>query len=135
MDNFRIESVHGGDSLEFRGMIPRGLVGYNGTDFTVTWTSTSVNASVEVYDIQPENWSALFKDLADNWLGWIGAKEHGSLEDHLHLSCTCDKAGHISVRVQLRGDMLGTDWRVDVTLALEAGQLESIAQEARNYFG
>jgi hypothetical protein len=135
MDHFRIESVHGGDSLEFRGIIPRGLVDYDGTTFTVAWISTSVTASVEVYDVHPENWSALFSGLADNWQGWIGAQEHGSLEGHLHLSCTCDKTGHIGVRVQLRGDMFGSDWRVDVTLAVEAGQLERIAQEARSYFG
>ena len=135
METFRLESVHGGGTLEFRGPIPRGLEGYDGTTFTAALVGCPVTAAVEVYDIQPHGWSAFFRDLAEHWRGWSGAKEHESLEGHLHIRCTRDSAGHIDVRVRLRGDMSGSDWRAEDTIYLEAGQLERIATEAAAYFG
>jgi len=135
METFRLESVHGGGALEFRGPVARGLEGYDGTTFVAALVGRSVTAAVDVYDIQPQRWSAFFRDLAEHWRGWSGAKEHESLEGHIHLTCTRDNAGHIDVRVRLRGDIGGSDWRVEDTIYLEAGQLERIAREATAYFG
>lgn len=135
MHSFRLESVHGGGALEFQGEVPRGLDGYDGTTFVAALVNGPVAAAVEVYDIQPQRWSAFFRDLAEHWRGWSGAKEHGSVEGHLHITCTRDSAGHIDVRVRLRGDMGGADWRAEDTIYLEAGQLDRIAREAATYFG
>jgi hypothetical protein len=135
MVTFRLESVHGGGALEFRGAIPRGLDGYDGTTFIAALVGRPVTAAVDVYDIQPQGWSAFFRDLAEHWRGWSGAREHGSLEGHLQVTCTRDTAGHIELRVRLRGDMGGADWRAEDTIYLEAGQLERIARDATAYFG
>jgi hypothetical protein len=136
MDTFRITSVTDGDYLEFHGTIPRNLSGYDGTGFRVSWNSSALNATVDVYDIQPHTWSKLFRDLADNWRGWSGTKEHKSLEGHLRLSCRIDSTGHVKLRVSLRGgDLFASDWQTEATLELEAGQLEGLAQEARKFFG
>src|SRR5262245_19683360 len=113
--------------LELRGAIPRGLDGYNGTTYVAALIGHPLSAAVEVYDIQPHQWARLFRDLAENWRGWQGDKGHESLEGHLRLSCTADRLGHVTVRVYLRGDILGSDWRAEDSIYLEAGQLEGKA--------
>lgn len=134
-DRFTLTSVHGGTALEFRGTIPRGLEGYDGTTFVAALVGQPLSAVVEVYDIQPHRWSMFFRDLAKHWKGWKGAKTHESLEGHLRLSCTTDRLGHVSARVCLRGEVQGPDWRAEHTIYLEAGQLEAIARAAEEYFG
>lgn len=133
--HFSIESNHGGTKLEFEGEIPRGLVEYDGTSFRVRYTSSDVTAVVEVYDIQPQRWSILFSDIADNWRGWDGVKEHESLEHNLKVSCTADATGHIEMRWTLKGEPAGSNWRVEDSLYLEAGGLAGLAKRAEEYFG
>jgi hypothetical protein len=134
-DSFILVSVDRGTRLELRGPIPRGLEGYDGTTYVAALIGHPLSATVEVYDIQPHHWSRLFRDLAENWRGWEGAKGHESLEGHLRLTCTADGLGHITVRVYLRGDMMGSDWRAEDSIYLEAGQLDTIASAAEEYFG
>jgi len=62
------------------GTVPRGIKGYDGCYFFVSLTSTPISASVRVYDIQPRSWSSFFKDLAENWKGWVGEKGIKTLE-------------------------------------------------------
>jgi len=64
IDSFVLASVHGGTKLEFRGAIPRGLEGYDGTSFVAALVGHPVSASVDVYDIEPHRWSRLFHDMA-----------------------------------------------------------------------
>ena len=90
---------------------------------------------VEAYDIQPQHGSEYFADLPVNWRGWKGPKEQESFEGHVKLADSIDRLGHMSLRVSLAGDRGGSDWRVETTLFLEAGQLEGLARCARNYFG
>ena len=135
MDSFRIESAHGDAALVFQGAIPRGLGEHDGTTFVARLESSAVQARVEVYDIGLHEWSELFRELAANWRGWNGAKEHGSLEEHLHLSCTSDEAGHVEVRIRMRGEHTGLEWNVEQSLVLEAGQLDRLARDAATYFG
>ena len=134
-NHFTVGSSHGDEKLEFEGKIPRDLTGYDGTNFRVRYTSSDVSAVVEVYDIQPQRWSLFFQELADNWRGWDGVKKHESLENHLKLSCTADSTGHIEMRCILRGDPAGSNWRVEDSLFIEAGQLDGLAKRAKKYFG
>src|SRR5437870_1844415 len=99
-DLFCLTSVDGGTRLEFRGAIPRGLEGYDGTTYVAALVGGPLSATVEVYDIQPQRWTEFFRDLAQSWRGWSGEKSHESLEGHLAVSCTSDRAGHITVRVR-----------------------------------
>ena len=134
-DRFIIESVHGASKVEFSGVVPRGLQGYDGCDYLVRLHGGGVDASETVYDVQPKRWADLLEDLAKHWRGWEAAKAHESLEYQLKMSCSVDRTGHVQLRVTLRGDMAGSDWRAEDTLYLEAGQLDQIAAQARAYFG
>jgi hypothetical protein len=134
-DSFVITSVHGGRELRFIGSIPRALTGYDGCAFTATLVGPGVGAEIEVYDIQPQRWSQLFRGLAKKWRGWSGEKTEESLEGHLRLACTADRTGHVTIRVTLRNMALEDDWRVEADLRLEAGQLDRVAEAAADYFG
>jgi hypothetical protein len=128
-------STEHGTRLEFRGRIPRGLEGYDGATYVAALIGHPLSAAVEVYDIRPQEWSRLFRDLAENWRGWQGTRGHESLEGHLRLVCTADGLGHVTARVHLRGDIIGSDWRAEDSIYLEAGQLDAIACAAEEYFG
>jgi|SRR5438128_1841301 len=134
-ESFAIASVHGGRQLQFLGNIPRGLTGYDGCTFTAKLIGPDVEAAVEVYDIQPQQWSELFRDLAKDWRGWSGEKAKESLEGHIQLACTADRTGHVTIRVRLRSMVIGDDWRVQADLRIEAGQLDRLADAATDYFG
>jgi len=134
--SFEIRSADDDGKLLLVGSVPRGLTGYDGCHFDASLVSIPLSASVRVYDIQPQNWSAFFQDLAANWKGWSGEKRMESLEGHLAVSATSDSLGHVSLRVRLRDIIPGTaDWCAEGTLVVEAGQLQRLADDARKFFG
>jgi hypothetical protein len=61
----------------FSEEVPRGLLGYDGCYFRVALQGSELSANVDVYDIQPHQWSAYFSDLSLNWRGWDGLKRAG----------------------------------------------------------
>jgi hypothetical protein len=83
-----------------------------------------VEAGARVYDDHFETLADYFRELAADWRQ---ARQWESLEGHLSLQATADRAGHIELRVKLRDDGAGDDWRVEAVLVLEAGQLQAIA--------
>lgn len=134
--SFEILSADTDGKLLLVGAVPRGLTGCDGCHFDASFVSTPLSASVRVYEIQPQNWSAFFADIAAHWKGWSGIKQLESLEGHLGVSATSDSLGHISLRVKLRDVIPGApDWRAEGTLVVEAGQLEKLAYEAKEFFG
>ena len=132
MESFEVVSVQGDGKLLFHGAIPKGASGHDGCHFTASLISTPLSASVRVYDLEPAYWSGYFATLARNWRGWEGSKERESLEGHLRIVATTDSLGHISLRVYLRD--VDSDWRAEDVIVVEAGQLDSIAANAKNYF-
>ena len=71
--------------------------------------------------------SLLFEELARQWRGWEREKQWAALEDELRLTATCDHTGHITLKVILRDSGHANGWRLNASLELEAGQLESLA--------
>jgi hypothetical protein len=132
---FLVASAEGGCRLAFRGQIPPVAAAYDGYDVLVQLSGGGVEASERVWDHMPQNWSRFFQAMAESWRGWDGERVIESLEGQLRLSCTTDRLGHVAVRVHLRGDMGGSDWRAEDTVYVEAGQLEDIARRAQQYFG
>lgn len=131
---FKIRDTRGDGVLSWSGEIPRGLNGYDSCEYDVRWKSHLLDAETHVYDIQPQGWSSFFRELAESWRGWRGVKQHESLEHQIRLAATSDLTGHIRIEVVMR-DSCNGQWSVQVSLVLEAGQLEAIALEASDYFG
>jgi hypothetical protein len=88
-----------------------------------------------VYDHLAAQWTAFFADLARDWRGWDGERALETLEGQLRLSATSDHLGHVRLRVEMYGDPGTSEWHAAETLFLEAGQLDDLAQRAREYFG
>jgi hypothetical protein len=132
---FVIQSAHGKATLTFVGSIPGGRGAEDGYDVQVLLAGGGVEASERVWDHLPQYWAEFFLAMARDWRGWEGERTIESREGQLRLACSADKLGHVSVRVTLRGDPAGSDWRAEDTLYLDAGQLDELAQRATDYFG
>lgn len=135
MGEFVLKDANSDSTLTFSGEVPRGLIGYDGCYFRVALQGSELSAHVDVYDIQPHQWSAYFSDLSLNWRGWDRLKERASLEGHLKLTSSSDPLGHIRIRVVLRGIDAGSQWRAETSIYVEAGQLELVAKRAAQFFG
>src|SRR5260370_41832297 len=68
--------------------------------FTATVILDGLRASTRVYAYRFEGLVDLFADLARNWRGWEGEKRWESLEAELKLACSCDRLGHVQVRIE-----------------------------------
>ena len=96
-------------------------------EFYAPW----VNAAAQVYMLGGCDGLAHFwSELAENWQGWEGVRTWGSLEGTLELRAASDRLGHVTLEVRL-DDGAPFRWRIQGILALEAGQLERIATDAR----
>jgi hypothetical protein len=92
----------------------------------------SGRTSVSTYHSGPP--SALFDEMARDWMGWEGTKTWASLEHELRIEATEDLTGHISLVVIMRDCCDPADWRLKATLELEAGQLSDLSKAVRKAF-
>ena len=76
--------------------------------------------------------SLLFRDMADNWKGWKGEKIWEALDGEFALRATATSLGRITVVMEMV-EMSGA-FRLEATLVLEAGQLESISKSVESVF-
>lgn len=76
--------------------------------------------------------SLLFRDMADNWQGWKGDKVWGALDGELTLTATATSLGCVTLIVEMT-ERAGA-FRLQATLGLEAGQLETISKRVESLF-
>jgi Family of unknown function (DUF6228) len=134
MDSFVIQSASGSGALEFFERTPADtrlpLERYK-----VKLTDQDLHAIGRVYDGHADsNPAPLFAQMAANWKGWQGQYAWESLEGELCLRCTQDRAGHVSIRVELRSGPTERDWVVETTIVTEAGQLDGLAEGVERFF-
>jgi hypothetical protein len=132
-DSLLIKCSRSSSELEFSEQ--EALRGTGGSEhFRVTVRAKDLLASVRVYSPDPHgHLSEFFGDLAVNWKGWSGEKKWSSLEGEVELSCSCDSLGHIEIGVTLNGRLSG-GWIVRNPLFVDAGQLEQIAFQLKEFF-
>jgi hypothetical protein len=75
----------------------------------------------------------MFRDMANEWQGWNGAKSWEDLERRVSLSATTDSTGHVSITVDLTGQDYET--RLRAVLEYEVGQLEEMARAVKGLLG
>ena len=133
MGSFLIKSTSGGGSLEFldcRVSVDE----YRFFDYEVKLVDANLSASREIrHDLGDP--AALFRRMAERWKGWDGELVWGSLEGELTLRFAQDRAGHVSIGVELRSGPHECDWSIRATIMAEAGQLENLARLAEAFFG
>jgi uncharacterized protein DUF6228 len=123
---FLIQSTRPGGGLEFRWTRPSFM--------EVVVEDRGLRAVSEIHAIVsgPANLpTSFFDDLAHSWRGWRGAKSWASYEKDLELDATTDGKGHVFLRVKLAAGASQDQWRAQVELALEAGQLAAYSEQFR----
>jgi hypothetical protein len=73
-----------------------------------------------------------FADIARDWRGWDGVRQWASCEYEFRLKAEADRAGHVTLRVQLDNGS-PAKWQIEIVLLLEAGGLDRIATQARTF--
>ena len=133
-----IKSVHGAGKLEIAEEDPGDSAG-RFESLLVTLKSEALFASARIYNDHyadgVRGLSGFFDDLAANWRGWQEAKRWESLEGDFKLACVSDGLGHVEIRVELSSVITDpVEWNVRCSLWVEAGQLDSIAEDFRKFF-
>ena len=124
--SFVVRSTRDGARLEFRWTRP--------SHIEVVLEDRGLRAASEVHAVVsgPDDLpTSFFDDLAESWRGWRGTKDWASYERDLRLSATADGKGHVFVRVNLAAGASDDQWRAQVELALEAGQLGAYSTQFR----
>ena len=104
--------------------------------FTVELTDCQLSATADVWAGYTHSAPVcLFEEMAERWTGWKDRLTWQSLEGELKLECSHDGLGHIQVRVTLWSGCMPFDWKAEVTVNTEAGQLDKLARDARRFFG
>jgi Family of unknown function (DUF6228) len=99
--------------------------------FLVEVKNYEIRAEARSSSYMAPNFGDFFSSLAKDWKGWDGERSWATLEGEFELAATSDRLGHIQLRFFLRPAYTGLHWELRGALELEAGQLDSIAQEAR----
>ena len=133
MGSFLIKSVSGGGSLEFLDCRVSDDE-YRFFDYGVKLVDANLSASTNVRHDMGDP-AALFRRMAERWKGWDGELVWGSIEGELTLRFTQDRAGHVTIGVELRSGPHECNWSIRATIMAEAGQLEDLARRAEAFFG
>jgi hypothetical protein len=103
--------------------------------YSISARARNFSAQIEVenppYGLSP---AGFFAELADDWTGWKGQKGWGAIEGEYNLSATSDSLGHITLVAELNPNNVPPDWSGSVSLIVEAGQLEQLAYNAKEFF-
>ncbi len=78
--------------------------------------------------------SALFDEVAQSWSGWSGVKSWAAMEGECRLSATSDSTGHITFQFDISRIDQSQSWSAQVSVVVEAGQLERLAGDAHEFF-
>jgi hypothetical protein len=133
-----IKSVNGAGRLEIAA-VESGASSRRLDYLLVTVKSEALFASARIYNNHyaegVEGLPRFFENLAANWRGWQGAKRWESLEGDFKLACVSDGLGHVEIRIELSSIITDpVEWDVRCSLIVEAGQLDSIAEDFRKFF-
>ena len=94
----------------------------------VGWARATAEVSTYLYGPPV----AFFKSLAESWRGWDGEKKWEDLEHRVGFAATCDRTGHITIKVQVQDSQYSG--RAVLSIHFEAGGLEAMARRIEMFF-
>lgn len=102
--------------------------------YSITLSGRAMNSTIRVFNAPyGESPSDYFDLLANNWQGWEGEKNWAALEGEYQMSATSDNLGHITLITKIWSSNWEPCWSSEVAIIIEAGQLEAIANEFKNF--
>ena len=124
VESFTVQSRDDRASLE--------LLPYDRDYFLAALRSSGLEATARVGSYMSGGLGAFFAGLAGSWKGWEGTRTWSSLEGELELQAKSDHTGHVFLSVRLHYGAPAR-WQAEVELVLEAGQLDRLASDAREF--
>ena len=101
--------------------------------FIAKFDAPGIDAAKKVYVLGGcDGFDEFWRELAGDWRGWEGTRSFGSLDGELELSVVSDRLGHVTPEACL-SEGSPFRWRAHGIVALEAGQLDCIAADARTF--
>ena len=128
MDEIIIKSSKSSASIRFHDK--------HGEYFLTTVSSVDYSATIKVWSYTDSaHLVDLFQSMALDWRGWTGNRSWESIEGELHLDCSHDRLGHITLCTCLRmNDGVSDAWSIKCIITTEAGQLDKIARDITSFF-
>lgn len=134
MSTFMIRSATGPASLEFFERTPE-VPGQPLERYKVRLTLPDLTALTRVYTGSADDHPVeFFYRMAASWRGWNGPLVWESSQGELILCATQNRAGHVSLRVEVRSGPTDKDWTLYANIQAEAGQLDDLAHQAAAFF-
>ena len=124
MESFTVRSADDGARFE--------LQRHNRDYLLAELHGPGLDSSVLVSSYMFDGFADFLESLATDWKGWKGERRWKSLEGELSLKATTDRTGHIYLSIEIR-DGAPPRWQVIASLTLEAGQLDRIASDGREF--
>lgn len=78
--------------------------------------------------------SVFFKKLSNYWQHWKPEYDWEAMEGEFGFSAHADSLGHITVIINLNSCGEQPYWNVEMSIEIEAGQLENLAENIRQFF-
>ena len=112
--------------------------------YRVTLQGSGLTASRVVSDyVRPEpeafadgatGLERLFRETADEYRGWDGAKEWESMEAQFRVSATSDRTGHATLEMKLFEKVGGWGWDARIAVVLDVVERDRVAKALRSFF-
>ncbi|GAB1065384.1 DUF6228 family protein [Shewanella algae] len=103
--------------------------------YCVTISGEGMQASVRVDNLPyGRNPADFFEELARQWQGWQGEQSWAAIEGEYSLVATTDACGHLLLTVSLLAKGGFPAWSAEVSLAIDAGQLQALAMNGKDFF-
>ena len=127
-DSFIIKSVRSDATLEFSHMRQYRV--------NIALISEERKAVKDIYldDGDTSKLASLFQAMAEQWRGWEGKLVWLSLDGDFALNATSDGLGHIELEVECSNYGVAEPWYFKGSLFAEAGQLDTLARDAKRFF-
>ena len=127
-DSFIIKSVKTDAVLEF-SHLRRSFV-------KVALLSEDRKAVMDIYldDGDTLELAELFQRMAEQWRDWEGKLSWAPFEVEFTLDASSDGLGHVELEVEFSKYGVAEPWYFKGSLFTEAGQLDTLAREAKRFF-
>lgn len=102
--------------------------------FSVRLKSQAIECVARVYAYEDgHRLASTFKEMAENWKGWIGKKEWEALEGEFVVSFSVNSTGHVTAQFILSPG-LDREWEVKGAVSFGAGELELLSKRMSEFF-
>lgn len=129
LDAMEIKSAHSNTCLRFHSI--------EDDYFRASLTGIACSGEVRIWaDPYVHGTDGVFESLAQDWRGWVGDRHWSSVEGEFLLNCRHDGLGHITFDIKMiQGCGTCEPWQLNACLVVDACQLDSIAKDAKKFFG